>query len=50
MTEKTCVGMIGYTSSLGIAEINAVLSALVAVLTIIYLSINIWRKLNEKEK
>lgn len=50
ITEKTCVGMIGYVASLGIAELNAVLSALVAVLTIIYLSINIWRKINEKEK
>ena len=50
MIEKTCVGLIGYVSSITIAEVNAILSAIVAALTIVYLSINIWRKLHEEKK
>lgn len=50
IVEKTCVGLIGYVSSITLVEINAILSAIVAALTIVYLSINIWRKLHEKEK
>jgi len=50
ITEKTCVGMIGYWSSITLAEINAILSAIVAGLTIIYLCINIWKKIHEEEK
>lgn len=50
MIEKTCVGLIGYVSSVTIVDINAILSAIVAALTIVYLCINIWRKLREEKK
>jgi hypothetical protein len=45
--EKTGVGVIGFISSITLAEINAFLSALVAILTIIYLIVSIRKKLGK---
>ena len=45
--EKGCVGTIGFISSVGMANVTQILSAVVAVLTIVYLSFSIIRKLEE---
>ena len=47
LIEKGCVGTVGFISSIGMAEVNSVLSALVALLTIIYLGVSIWKRLKE---
>ena len=43
--EKTSVGVIGFISSVTIAEINAVLSAVVAIMTIVYLGVSIYKRI-----
>ena len=45
--EKGCVGTVGFISSVGMAQVNQILSAVVAILTIVYLSVSIIRKLEE---
>ena len=45
--EKTIVGTIGFIGSWNLATVNAVLSALVAILTIIYLVVSIKKKWRE---
>ena len=45
--EKGCVGTIGFISSVGMANVNQILSAIVAILTIVYLAVSIIRKLEE---
>jgi len=45
--EKECVGTIGFISSVGMANVNQILSAIVAILTIVYLAVSIIRKLEE---
>ena len=47
LIEKGCVGTVGFLSSIGLVNVNAVLSAIVAILTIIYLGVSIWKKLGE---
>lgn len=47
LIEKGCVGTIGFISSVGMAQVNQILSAIVAILTIVYLSVSIIRKLEE---
>lgn len=43
--EKTTIGTLGFISSVGIAEVNAILSAAVALMTIVYLGVSIYKKL-----
>jgi len=43
--EKTSIGTLGFFSSVGIAEVNAILSALVAIMTIVYLGVSIYKKI-----
>jgi hypothetical protein len=45
--EKGCVGTVGFISSVGLVNVNQVLSAIVAILTIIYLAVSIYKKLSE---
>ena len=45
--EKTTVGTLGFISSWSLSDVNALLSALVAVCTIVYLIISIKKKLEE---
>ena len=47
LIEKGCVGTVGFISSVGLANVNQILSAVVAILTIVYLSVSIIRKLEE---
>ena len=47
LIEKGCVGTVGFISSVGLAHVNQILSAVVAILTIVYLSVSIIRKLEE---
>ena len=47
LIEKTTVGTMGFFSSLGLAQINAILSAIVAILTIVYLGVSIYKKVKE---
>ena len=48
IVEKTIVGTAGFISSVTLANINAFLSAVVAIMTIVYLGISISKKLKEK--
>lgn len=45
--EKTTIGTLGFIGSWTLATVNAILSALVAILTIVYLVISIKKKLKE---
>lgn len=47
MVEKSLVGLIGFISSWNLATVNAILSALVAILTIVYLIVSIKKKMKE---
>ena len=47
LIEKGCVGTVGFISSVGLANVNQILSAIVAILTIVYLAVSIIRKLEE---
>ncbi|QDP54575.1 MAG: hypothetical protein Tp118DCM00d2C30442581_13 [Prokaryotic dsDNA virus sp.] len=44
---RTGVGIIGFTGSVTLMQINAILSAIVAILTIVYLIISIKKRISE---
>lgn len=48
LIEKSSVGTMGFIGSVGLADVNGVLSALVAILTIVYLGVSIHKKIKEK--
>lgn len=48
LSEKTLIGGAGFLGSIGLAQVNQMLSAIVALLTIIYLSLSIYKKFKEK--